>query len=122
MKSICTMKEEYEQQRQEWIHQAEIILGSGQGHIAVINYLRSQGMSHDNAKAISYDIFDCARRKLMRSQFPLIFSAYVMMFVGIFVPIALFLVRSPLAFVSAPPFIAGIVLHYKVIRPSRLPQ
>lgn len=116
------LSNESECQREQWVQKAEVLLGSGQGHIALINYLRTQGMSHDDAKKISYDIFDEAKRRLMRSQKGIIALGYFLIFIGIFTPLALLILQARLVVIAAAPVLAGLFVLSKVVRPSRLPE
>ena len=108
--------------RERWISEAEIILGAGRGHLGIINFLRSQGMSNDEAKKVSFDIFDEAKRRLMKGQRPQIFLGWFLIALGVITPIALFALQARIVVLSTAPILGGIFLLFKVVKPSRLPK
>ena len=61
------MTPETENMREGWIREAEVVLSAGRGYLGVISMLRSYGMDHVTAKKASYDIFDQAKLRLMKS-------------------------------------------------------
>ena len=116
------MNEDTALMRQRWISEAEIILGAGKGHLGVINYLRSQGMNGDDAKKASYDIFDQAKSRLMRSQLPQTILGWILIAIGVVTPIALFVLQARVVIFSLAPILGGIFVLFKVVKPSRLPE
>ena len=56
--------------KEAWIDQAVLMLENGDSQISIITYLRSQGVSDDLAKELSYDVFAAARKKLRKKQRP----------------------------------------------------
>ena len=116
------MEKETAAMREKWIAESEIRLGAGKGHLGVINYLRQQGLSGDNAKKASYDIFDQAKARLMKRQRPQIIFGWVLILLGIITPIALFVLQARVVVFSVAPVIAGIFVLFKVVKPSRLPE
>ena len=116
------MTEEMEKKRGEWISHAEVLLGSGKGHMGIILYLRSQGMAPDLAKRISFDVFDEAKRRLRRSQMLYLIAGWFFIALGILGPLLLLIFTSRIVVFSAMPLLGGLALLSKVINPSRLPQ
>ena len=106
---------------QRYVPKAEVLLGANRGHLGIINHLRSEGYSDEDARRLSGPIFDRAKAKLMRSQLPLITCSWVLLFFGATIPLVGLLsgrvdVILPLIFL-----IGGVVLWYKVVRPRRFP-
>ncbi|MDA9831856.1 hypothetical protein N9C66_11015, partial [Akkermansiaceae bacterium] len=92
--------------REEWIGSAEEILRAGKGHMGIITFLRSKGLRPDEAKKVSYDIFDEAKRRLLRSQLAYRAVAWSLILVGLLLPVALFFLMSGgLVFIAGTPLI-----------------
>ncbi|MEN8772728.1 MAG: hypothetical protein ABF380_16250 [Akkermansiaceae bacterium] len=108
--------------REEWIGSAEVILGAGKGHMGIITFLRSKGVERNEAKEVSFDIFDEAKRRLMRSQLGYRVVAWGFIALGILLPIALFLLSRGGVLISAVPIIGGTILLGKLVNPARLPE
>lgn len=109
--------------REEWIGSAEEILRAGKGHMGIITFLRSKGLRPDEAKKVSYDIFDEAKRRLLRSQLAYRAVAWSLILVGLLLPVALFFLMSGgLVFIAGTPLIGGGIMLGKLLKPSRLPQ
>ncbi|MGD1979685.1 MAG: hypothetical protein PVJ98_09840 [Akkermansiaceae bacterium] len=109
--------------REEWIRSAEVILGLGKGHMGVIGFLQSKGLPPEKAKAVSYDIFDEAKRRIMKSQrwYRLLARILIIMgFVTMVGGVILFWLRA--AFIGGIPMIGGVMLLGKLVNPSRLPE
>lgn len=108
--------------REEWVKRAEVLLGVGKGHMGIISFLRSKGLGPDEAKKVSYDIFDEAKRRLMRSQRGYRIGAWVFIVGGVVVlgahvfgllkgfGLAVFLI------------IGGVLILGKIVSPDRLPE
>ena len=108
--------------REDWISKAEVLLGVGKGHMGIITYLRSQGLGPDEAKKISYDIFDEAKRRIKKSQFFYRIIAWAFIIAGFAMPIILFFALSRFVVISAAPMIGGVLLLGKLVDPPRLPE
>lgn len=108
--------------REEWVKSAEVMLGAGKGHMGIITYLRTKGPGPDEAKKISFDIFDEAKRRLMRSQLGYRIVAWGFIALGVLLPIALFVMSRGVVLISAVPIIGGVILLGKLVNPSRLPE
>ncbi len=110
-----------DEKRKMWISRSVDILGSGKGHIGVINFLRTQGLSPDSAKVVSYDIFNQAKARLMRQQLPHRIIAWILIGVGAVSAIVLFI----MGWVAAYTFVAvglGLILLFRLPNPKRLPK
>ncbi|MGJ8697815.1 MAG: hypothetical protein ACSHYF_15970 [Verrucomicrobiaceae bacterium] len=116
------MSEEGVKLREGWISHAEVLLGAGKGHLGVICYLRDEGLAADDAKRVSYDIFDEAKRRLLKSQRVYRFLGWGLIAFGLLGPILLFVLRSQIVIVSAAPLLVGLGFLSKVANPSRLPE
>jgi hypothetical protein len=108
--------------REEWIKKAEVLLGVGKGHMGIIAFLRSKGLGPDEAKKVSFDIFDEAKRRLMRSQLGYRIVAWGFIALGVLLPTALFVMSRGVVLISAVPIIGGVILLGKLVNPSRLPE
>lgn len=80
--------------REQWTGGAEDIIRAGKGHMGIITFLRSKGLRPDEAKKVSYDIFDEAKRRLLRSQLAYRAVAWSLILVGLLVAFALFFLMS----------------------------
>ncbi len=107
--------------RERWISDAVVKLGAGKGHMGIIAYLRDQKMSPELAKKISYDIFDEAKRRLMRSQLGYRIVGWGLILLGVLLPVGLLLMHSRIIVFSGLPLIGGMILLSKLVNPSRLP-
>lgn len=116
------MTPETKQMRESWIREGEIVLGSGSGHLGIINMLRSYGMDHVAAKKASYDIFDQAKLRLMKSLRLQKVIAWLMIIGGILLPIITFLSGAGFYIFSLTPIGLGAVWLQKLPNPSRLPE
>jgi len=111
-----------EETYKEYVERAEVMLGARKGHIAIINYLRKQGMTPDQAKKMSYPIFDEAKASLMVSQNLFRFVAWFLIIMGIVAPIVMVIRGAGFVIVSGAPLIlGGLLLNYLIV-PSRLPE
>ncbi len=109
--------------REEWIKDAVLILGSGKGHMGIIIFLRSKGLAPDQARKVSFDIFDEARRRVWRGQMGYRLLAWTLIALGFLLPVVCFIITSGgLVFVAATPLILGGILLGKQLKPSRLPE
>lgn len=109
--------------RDEWIKDAEVILGSGKEHMGIIIFLRSKGLGPDQARKVSFDIFDEARSRLLRGQMGYRFLAWTLISLGFLLPLVCFIMTSGgLVFVAAAPLILGGILLGRQLKPSRLPE
>lgn len=108
--------------REEWVRSAEVLLGIGKGHMGVITFLRSKGLGADEAKKVSFDIFDEAKRRLVRSQMGYRIAAWILIALGILLPLILFIMHSRVVIFAAAPIIGGVILLGKLVNPSRLPE
>ena len=106
------MTPEAKQMRESWIREGEIVLSSGRGHLGIINMLRSYGMDHVAAKKASYDIFDQAKLRLMKSLRLQRVVAWLMIIGGFLLPgLYLFSLTA-----------IGIGWLFKLPNPSRLTE
>jgi VIT1/CCC1 family predicted Fe2+/Mn2+ transporter len=105
----------------KYASKAEVLLGAYKGHLGIINMLRAQGYSIDEAKRLSYPLFDEAKIRLIKSQRPLIFISLLLFFLGVFLPLIMFLIGASFNIFSTFPLIGGVIFWRKVVRPSRLP-
>ena len=108
--------------RASWITNAETILGAGRGHMGVINYLRTEGLSPDRAKEVSYDVFEEAKKRLDRSQRPHRILAWLFIAAGVLTPIVLLVLGRGLVVISAAPIMGGMLLLSKLKNPTALPK
>lgn len=116
------MDDEKEAIRARWILQSVSILEDGKGHLGIINYLRTQRLTADEAKAASYVIFDGAMICLKRKQFPIRTGAWILIVVGAGTPMAMYFLNKPVIVFTAAPIILGFVLLAKLQKPTKLPQ
>jgi hypothetical protein len=114
--------EGYDFEQEQLIRDCEIILGSGKGHTAVIQHLRKNGRSYDEAKKLSYFYFDAAKKRLMRSQLVTRLLAHAFIIAGIALPAAQFLWSDRVYIFSAFFLIPGVFLKTKIVNPARLPE
>ena len=110
-------------ERDKQVRDCLVLLGAGKDQLSIINYLRKNGYNNEEAKKLSYSLFDEAKKKLMRSQIlPRILANGSM---GLGVLIALFVLVMNLEidtfYLAAIPFCFGLYLRTKVVNPSRLP-
>ncbi|NWK56475.1 hypothetical protein HW115_12705 [Verrucomicrobiaceae bacterium N1E253] len=108
--------------RDQWIREAEVLLGMGKGHLGVINMLRASGMSTDMAKRTSFDIFDQAKIKLLKSQRLERCLAWLLITAGILAPVAMYIAKLDYYVFSIAPIGAGYMMLTKLPNPSRLPE
>ena len=116
-----TLDEETKAVSERWILRSISILEDGKGHIGIINHLRSQGVSAETAKKISYEIFDHAKNGLKRKQLPHRIIGWTLIAIGILTPIVMFSLKSPTIILSAAPSILGIFILSKLKNPTKLP-
>jgi hypothetical protein len=105
----------------KYASKAEVLLGAYKGHLGIINMLRAQGYSIDEAKRLSYPLFDEAKIRLIKSQRPLIFISLFLFFLGVFLPLIMLLMGASFTILSTVPLIGGVIFWRKVVRPRRLP-
>lgn len=107
--------------KEAWIDQAVFMLENGDSQISIITYLRSQGVSDDLAKELSYDVFAAARKKLRKKQRPHRIIAWSLIALGFILPLALFL-AGWIVIYSIAPAIAGMGYLAKLPKPKSLPR
>ena len=100
---------------------AYALLQAGRDHLGVINQLRSDGLSFEEAKAESYLVFDRAKRRLKRNQLPLRIIAWSLIALGSLGPLALLFGGAGFVIVTAIPIVGGFGILYRLPNPSRLP-
>lgn len=100
---------------------AYALLQAGRDHLGVINQLRSDGLSFEEAKAESYPVFDRAKKRLKRNQLPLRIIAWSLISCGAIAPLALLFGGAAFVIVTAIPIIGGFGILYRLPNPSRLP-
>ncbi len=116
------MDEEKEAIRARWIKQSVSILEDGKGHLGIVNYLRTQRLTPDEAKVVSYVIFDGALTRLRLKQFPIRIFAWLLIFTGAATPIAMYFLNRPVIIFAAAPIVFGFILLAKLQKPTRLPR
>lgn len=112
--------------RDDLVQQASQVFAHGKGHLGVINMLTTMGFSNDEAKAVSYEIFDDAKLHLRRSQLHIRCVAWGLILIGVLLSLVPgiiyrgFELRTlAISFILA--FI-GIRTLSKLPNPSRLPN
>lgn len=109
--------------REEWIRSAEVLLGVGKGHMGIIMFLRSKGLDADKAKRVSFDIFDEAKRRLMRGQRWYRLAAWIVIGLGVLMLPLIFIFMVPrVAFGAGALMVGGAILLGKLVNPARLPE
>ena len=109
--------------REEWIRSAEVLLGVGKGHMGIITFLRSKGLDPEKAKRVSFDIFDEAKKRLVRSQRWYRLAAWFFIGMGFLMLPLVFVFKAPrIGIAAGVPMIGGVVLLGKLVNPSRLPE
>lgn len=106
---------------EEFISHAEVILGKRRGHLGVINYLVSEGLSHKLAKEMSLPIFDQAKKRIMKKQRLIRYFGFFLIFIGIATPLALIALGGRIVVVSAAPVLGGMFILNRTINPKKLP-
>ncbi len=104
------------------VRKAVTMLRAGSTHIAVVNSLKSVGLSFDDAKRESGFVFSEARRRLRRSQRFHRFIAWSLIVLGSVLPFATYLSSAgTLVAISAMPMLGGIGILAKLPNPKPLP-
>ena len=111
-----------EEQKEILIQEAVELLAQGRGHIGIINLIRRKGESAENAKRLSYPIFDEAKRRLRKQQIPVIFSGWFLIIGFLILPTILFFSDVGFAVYMYAPIFAGAIILAKVQNPERLPE
>ncbi len=118
--SLSETEDDHSSLIEKYISRADVVLGC-KGHLGIINMLRSDGYSVDDAKRLSYPLFDEAFRRIMREQLPLIILARVFFFLGGILPFILLIYNGNLYPILFGLLIVGFMIRQKIIRPSRIP-
>jgi len=108
--------------KEEWIKSAEVLLGVGKGHMGIISFLRSKGLTADEAKKVSFDIFDEAKRRLLWSQKGYLILGWFFIALGVLLPVVLLFMQARIVIVAGAPIIGGVILLGRLVNPSRLPE
>ena len=107
--------------KKEWTQRSVTMLEQGDSQISIITFLRSQGVSDELAKELSYDIFAAARKQIRRKQLPHRIIAWSLIAIGIVLPIIL-LLKGRIVIYSVVPIILGMGYLQKLPNPKGLPR
>jgi len=111
------MDDDYAKMRDQWIGVAYNILKEGKSHISIITFLRSKGLSDENAKKLSKDIFVQAKKRLLKEQIALRVLAWLLIITGAILPIIL-LIMGRVSIFAAFPVVIGIGILFKLPNPK----
>jgi len=89
--------------------------------MGIINHLRSHGLSPDAAKTVSYHVFDKAVVRLKRGQIIQRLAAWVLIAVGVLLPLVL-LMTGYLVYYAFAPAVLGLGMLSRLPNPKRLPR
>ncbi len=108
--------------REKQVNHCLVLLEMRKDQLAIINYLRKNGYSVEEAKNLSYGLFDQAKKKLMRSQLLTLILAYVFFAIGLIAAFSAFYMGLNIAlYLFWMPICFGMFLKTKIINPTRLP-
>jgi hypothetical protein len=97
------------------------LLGRGKDQWAVVNDLRAQGLSLEEAKRESAAVFDEAVIRLRHAQRLKRLLAWLLIASGPLLPLGLAYAGFGFVIFSLAPVVFGIALLYKLPRPRRIP-
>lgn len=116
------MRKDGRQLRERWIAHAVELLRAHKGHMGIIIYLRGEGLSAEIAKQTSYDIFDEAKGRFKKRQRWLVVLAWILIAVGLGMPVVQAMIGMPVVLIWFGPFVAGVSLLGRLHNPGRLPE
>jgi hypothetical protein len=116
------MSEDGRQLRERWVKHGVALLRVHKGHMGIIIYLRGEGLPAEVAKQTSYDIFDEAKRRFKKKQRWLVVLAWILIAVGLEMPVVQAMIGMPVVLIWFGPFVAGVSILGRLHNPGRLPE
>ena len=108
----------------KYIHSATNVLKCKTGQAGIVRYLQNvEGYSEDDARRLSFPLFDAAKRKLNRTQIPKAIIGFLFIAIALIGPLLTWIIFGFIFWITIIlPIIIGVALLTSINRPKPLEE